>query len=184
MEYLPNYRNKEYAVDVASICNLKRNAYGKPMLIVFKMVVKYLSERGVKTESIIGFSDSNFKYYVDDKEGYNLYLKHNTIIEMPAAIKADKAIIAYCLKHDNAVFISQDLMREYYVYLPYDKWIVERRICALVIGDEIYLIPMLEKVPEDPAQEPDVAAGERGTLDVLKEIESSNKDSKWDLFTD
>ena len=155
------------------------------MLKVFEMAGEYLIERGVKEESIIGFSDSNFKYYVDDKENYKLYLKQKTIIEMPAAIKADKAIIAYCLKHDDAVFISQDLMREYYIYLPYDEWIVERRICALVIGDEIYLIPMLEKIPEDAAQAPAAAtAGERGTLDVLKDIERSNKDSKWDLFTD
>ena len=154
------------------------------MIEVFIMIKEYLLTLAIAQENILGFSDSSFWYAVDDKSKYSQLMEQGLIIQMPAAIKADKAIIAYCLKHDNAVFISQDLMREYYVYLPYDKWIVERRICALIIGDEIYLIPMLEKVPEESVQGQNAPDNERETLDVLKDIESSDEDSEWNLFAE
>jgi len=177
---------------------LKRNSSRKPTIEIFDKVVQYLENLGVPRENIIGFSDLSFQYYVDNLKQYKRHIRDEVIIEMPAGIKADKAILAHCLKHENAVFISQDLMREYYIYLPYRSWIVKRRICVVLVGSEIHLIPMLD---EKISQKSFKKRGEKNqriklkednlgnvkkislsTLDILKIIEDSNKESEFELY--
>ena len=170
-----------YTIDVASVCNEKRNSKGEPMIEVFDKIIQYLQSFSVQLTEIIGFSDSSFKYYVDNKEKYFQYIKQKLIIEMPGGIKADKGILAYCLKHDNALFISQDLMREYYKYLPYNGWILERRITILLVEEEIYLIPMLNDLIQNSQKKEEL---NKSTLDVIKIIESSDKNKIWDIFPD
>ena len=154
------------------------------MLDVFDKARNYLKSHGVPESHIITFSDASFKYYVDNSKKYFNYIEKGLIIEMPAGIKADKGILAYCLEHEDAVFVSHGLMREYYPFLPYDKWIVERRICLLLIQDEVFFIPMLGEIPEKFIQDSMELIQKRTTLDILEEIENSNKDSEWNLFPD
>ncbi len=177
---------------------MKRNSSRKPTIRIFEKVVQHLENLGVPKENIIGFSDLSFQYYIDNLKQYKKHVKDEIIIEMPAGIKADKVILAYCLRHENAVFISQDLMREYYIYLPYRSWIVKRRICVVLVGAEIYLIPMLD---EKISQKSFKKEGEKNqriklkeggfrnikknsltTLDVLKMLEDSNKESEFELY--
>lgn len=176
-----------YIIDIASVCNEKRNSKGEPMLEIFDKIVKYLRRFGVQSSEIKGFSDSSFKYYVDDKERYSQYIDEKIIIEMPGGIKADKGILAYCLNHDNALLISQDLMREYYKFLPYKSWILEKRIAIIIVDDEIYLIPMLDneidqKSKSEKINQKESKASSINTLDVLKIIEESDDDLEFDLY--
>ena len=180
----PGFINKKYAVDLPSVCNQKNNDKGQPMLEVFDKANNYLKSHGVPESHIVTFSDASFKYCIDDSEKYFNYIEIGLIIEMPAGIKADKGILAYCLEHEDAVFISNDLMREYYSFLPYDKWIVERRICLILVQEEVFLIPMLEEIPEKPFQDSFDTNKKRTTLDILDEIENSNDDSEWSFFPD
>ena len=179
-----------YAIDVASVCNEKRNFKGEPMLEVFEKIIRYLKNLGVQLSDIKGFSDSSFRYHVDDKKKYFQYIDQKIIKEMPGGIKADKGILVYCLKHDKSLLISQDLMREYYKYLPYQDWILKKRISILLVDDDIYLIPMLD---EDLAHEPHKVKIKKdnqlksevhlnNTLNVLKSIKDSNSQLKFDLY--
>lgn len=179
LEFFPEFRDKIYVIDVPSICNEKRNSDGKPMIEVFDKVISNLKSLGFQLSEIIGFSDSSFKYYVNNKEKYFQYIKQKLIIEMPGGIKADKGILAFCLKHDNALFISQDLMREYYKYLPNNEWILERRITILLVDEEIYLIPMLNNLIQTTPKKENL---NKSTLNVINIIESSNKDEIWDIY--
>lgn len=197
---MPEFKKKIYGIDVPSVCNLKRNSNGKPMIKIFDRTVENLNNLGIPQTRIIGFSDCNFQYYVDNIKHYKNLIRSGLIIEMPAGIKADKAIIAYCLKHEDAVYISQDLFREYYKYLPYNEWILERRICLVLVNDELFLIPMADEVNKKPIKEKEYPKGYtlkslefkkkkkpnkdtyRTTIDVLQNIEETQKDSKWDLF--
>ena len=112
---------------------------------------------------------------------------------MPAGIKSDKALIAYCLNHLDAVIISQDLFREYYKYMPNHKWIVERRICVVTFNDDFYLIPMVDSIAEDTIPKKvekhnnkyskrTKIISERTTMEVLRDIEGYDNNSGWDLF--
>ena len=163
------------------------------MLDVFHKVVTYLINLGVPKKNIIGFSDNNFQYHVDDIKGYRNVIRKGLVLEMPAAIKADKAILAHCLQHEEAVLVSQDLMREYYKYLPSKEWIVKRRICVVIVYNDIYLIPMLdsmnviekEKTSKSktlPGEEENDEKYTRTTLDVLIDIEKSEKKAKLNFY--
>ena len=163
------------------------------MLDVFHKVVTYLINSGVPPKNIIGFSDNNFQYYIDDIKGYKNVVRKGLVLEMPAAIKADKAILAHCLKHEEAVIISQDLMREYYQYFPSKEWIVKRRICVVIIRNDLYLIPMIDsiKILEDKSTSKSISLSieeendekdARTTLDVLLDIEKSEKKAKLNFY--
>ena len=155
------------------------------------MIIKYLHNLGVELSKIKGFSDSCLKYHIDDREKYFQYINQKIIKEMPGGIKADKGILAYCLKHDNALLVSQDLMREFYRYLPYKRWILEKRISIILVDDELYLIPMFDgnfdheirKVKKnDKIKQKKLEDCSKNTLDVLQIIEDSDKDSVFDLY--
>lgn len=187
LEFYPDFRSKIYVIDVSSVCNEKRNSKGEPMLEVFEKVVLYLQDFGVQLSEIIGFSDSSFRYHVDNKKKYFEYIGQMLIKEMPGGIKADKAILAYCLKHDNALLVSQDLMREYYKYLPNRGWILDRRIAILIVDEEIYLIPMYDDInsqkPENTKNKKvNRKKSEVSTLDVLQIIEDTRKDLEFDFY--
>jgi len=190
LEFVPRFKEKLYVIDVASVCNEKRNSRGEPMLEIFEKIVEYLQHFGIQLTEIKSFSDSSFRYHVDDKEKYFQYIDQKFIKEMPGGIKADKGILAYCLKHDNTLIISQDLMREYYPYLPYRGWILEKRIAIVVVDDEIYLIPMLDEIIPHKSNKrkrgkKDLKKNEEhsvDTLNVLKIIETSDKDLELDLY--
>ncbi|GAH53648.1 unnamed protein product, partial [marine sediment metagenome] len=150
-------------------------------------VVLYLQDFGVQLSEIIGFSDSSFRYHIDNKKKYFEYIGQMLIKEMPGGIKADKAILAYCLKHDNALLVSQDLMREYYKYLPNRGWILDRRVAILIVDDEIYLIPMYDDInsqkPENTKNKKvNRKKSEVSNLDVLQIIEDTDKDLEFDFY--
>ena len=190
LKNLPNFSNQEYILDVPSICSIQCDESGKPMLLIFKKVIQHLQDLGIHKKNIISFSDASFKYYIDDNEGYLRYVKQEIIIEMPAGIKADKAIIAYCLNHEKTVILTQDLYREYYKYLPDNDWIVERRVCVVIVNEEIYMIPMLDELTTRKSNkrkkgELDQKKYEEtsvDTLNVLNIIETSDKDLEFDLY--
>ena len=196
---MPEFKEKIYNIDVANVCNLRRNSNGKPMIKIFDSIVKYLKNHGIPQNRIIGFSDCNFQYHVDNIVRYSNLIRSGEIIEMPAGIKADKAILAYCLKHEKGVILSQDLFREYYKYLPSNKWILEKRICVVMVKNELFLIPMVDKFNERSKLEKEISKGinckipefmkeeeqikDRTTLDVLTDIQKSILNSEWDLFS-
>lgn len=193
LELIPNYLDKKYTIDVSSICNIKKDSSGKAILEVFDNTLHYLQALGVKSSEILSFSDASFKYHVNNIEKYKEYVNCGKIIEMPAGIKADKAIIAYCLNHADAVIISQDLFREYYKFMPNHTWIVERRICVVIVNNDIYLIPMIDsmKILEKksisksislPIDEENEEKYTRTTLDVLLSIEKSEKEAKLNFY--
>ena len=198
---MPEFKKKIYSIDVANVCNLKRNSNGKPMIEIFDRIVKNLRNHGIPQNRIIGFSDCSFQYHVDKIGHYKNLIRSGLIIEMPAGIKADKAIIAYCLKHEDTVILSQDLFREYYKYLPSNEWILEKRICVVLVNDDLFLIPMVDEINETSKLEKENIGGinhksfeckkkkdqnkdtYRTTLDVLNEIKRTKLESEWDLYS-
>lgn len=193
LESVPDYLDKKYVIDVSNICNIKKDSSRKAILEVFDDTLHYLQSLGVKSSKIISFSDASFRYHVNNIEKYKEYVKCEKIIEIPAGIKSKKVIIAYCLKHLDAVIISQDLFREYYKYLPNPQWIVEKRICVITFNDDFYLIPMVDSIAEDiipkkvekhnkEYSKRTNVISERTTMDVLRDIEDTDNSSGWNLF--
>ena len=162
------------------------------MIEIFEWILDYLVNLSVQLSEIKGFSDSSFRYHVDDKDKYQQYINKKIIIEMPGGIKADKLILAYCIKHEKALLISQDLMREYYKYFPYKDWILEKRVALTILDNEIFLTPMLDEKIEKRYKNGNKKftlnknsnQNSITTLDVVKIIEESGKNSEFELYSD
>ena len=54
---------------------------------------------------------------------------------------ADEFILSYALRHNFCFIISNDKFRDYLDQLPNIKWIKERRIPFMIMGDEVCLCP-------------------------------------------
>ena len=83
-------------------------------------------------------------------------------------------------------------MREYYKYFPYKDWILEKRVALTILDNEIFLTPMLDekiekrykngnkKLPLNKISDHNSST----TLDVVKIIEESGKNSEFELYND
>ena len=142
LEDNPNFKSFQYVIDVPNICGLDTDSNGKPIINVFKKLLIYFGELGISEDKIISYADSSFYYVVNDRIEYKNLIRAKKIINVPAGIKSDIAIISFCLKNTDARIISNDLFREYYSSLP-RNWILNKRIVILMVKEEFYLIPML-----------------------------------------
>ena len=103
---------------------------------------------GVKNQKIFIFCDASLRHFIDNQgDCFNL-LRKKIICETPAGIKADEFILNFCLKHENALIVSNDLFKRYLRQLPNKYWLKKKRIGFIIIKKEILLIPMLENVLE------------------------------------
>ena len=142
-------------------------------------------KRGINEENIVIITDASLRYKIDEIDEYIALLDEKKIYESPAGVAADEVILAYCLNHEDALFISNDLMREYYHYLPNYKWFIEKRITVVKIKDEIYLLPMkeleeLKKSNKNPKNLASDKAIFNSTIEVFKLIE--NSEGEFDLY--
>ena len=178
LQHYPNFQDKKYAIDVSNACYLQKDAKHKPKIEVFERIVEHLEELGVAPESIVGFSDSNFKYKVNNPYKYRTLVKRNAIVETPAGIKADQCMISFALRDEDVLLVTNDLLRDYYSSLPRTDWIAEKRITVTMITGLIFLTPMLKESIS--------RRGERDssrnitTLDVLETIKRSG--GQFDLY--
>lgn len=179
----PEFRKKEYVLDAINICGIEKNANGKFELESLKKVIKELKKRGIREENIIVIADASLRSKVDDLEKYIILVEQKKIIETPAGIKADELILIYCIDHENALFLSNNLMKEFYPYLPDDKFIFERRITIVKIKDEIFLIPMkrFENEQKDKKKLESDNSPINTTIDIFKLIK--NTEGEFDIFT-
>ena len=143
LEFYPNYLEKDYLIDTSNICAIDRDCYGNFKLQNLNLVIEKLSELGINRKNIIAIADASLRYRIDSVRDYNCKIKQKLIIESPAAIAADEAILAYCLKNENSLFISNDLMKKYLIYLP-KNWLAKHRITVMKIKAEIYFLPMIQ----------------------------------------
>lgn len=179
----PEFREKEYVLDAINICGIEKDANGKFELESLKKVIKELKKRGIREENIIVIADASLRSKVDDLEKYIILVEQKKIIETPAGIKADELILIYCIDHENALFLSNNLMKEFYPYLPDDKFIFERRITIVKIKDEIFLIPMkrFENEQKDKKKLESDNSPINTTIDIFKLIK--NTEGEFDIFT-
>jgi len=182
LDYYPKFGEKIYILDAANICGIEKGDKNKFKLRILKMVINELIKKGVNEEKIIIIADANPRYKIDDLEEYLILVKQKKIIESPARILADEIILAYCINHNNALFLSNDLMKEFYPYLPDDKFIIERRITIVKIKNEIFLIPMKghEKIQREKKDPNSVNSTINSTIDIFKLIK--NTEGNFDLF--
>ncbi len=182
LKYYPHFEEKKYILDAANICGIEKGAKGKFKLKILKMVIKELIKRGIDEESIIIIADANLRYKIDDLEEYLILVEQKKIIVSPAGILADEIILAYCIDKKNALFLSNDLMKEFYPYLPNDKFILERRITIVKIKDEIFLIPMKghEKIQRDKKEPNSINTTINSTIDIFKLIK--NTEGEFEIF--
>jgi len=208
LNYYPHFEEKTYIIDASNICALLINEKSKFKLYNLILTVLELLQRGVKRENIIIIADANLRYKIDLPIKYSRLVKTGMIQEAPAGVQADELILAYCLEHKNALFISNDLMRQFRSQLPHPNWIVERRVAVANIKGDIYLIPMQKVIFKTLARKKITNANKRkssyegssektkikvnkkmemkqisikSTLDVFKNIKSS--EGEFDLFS-
>lgn len=185
LDFYPQFENKKYVLDGANICGIEKDANGKFKLNNLNLIVKELIKRGINEENIIIITDASLRHKIDDNDKYNALISEKKIYESPAGIAADEVILAYCLDHEDALFISNDLMKEYYPYLPNNKWFVEKRVVFIKIKDEIYLLPMkrLEETKKEKKIPKDLELNKAkmsSTVDIFKLIEKS--EGEFDLY--
>lgn len=68
-----------------------------------------MKKLNIPEKNIISFSDSNLYYSIDHRREYCNLVDHNKIIPVPAGIKGDNYIIAFCLRNPDSLIISNDL---------------------------------------------------------------------------
>lgn len=185
LDFYPHFEDKQYVIDGANICGISKDAKGRFQFNNLKLTVRELIKRGINEEKIIIIADASLRHKIDDVDKYNALILQKKIYESPAGIAADNVILAYCLEHEDALFISNDLMKEYYPYLPNSKWFVEKRITVVKIKDEIYLLPMkkFEEMKEKNKITNNLASDKskfNNTIEIFKLIK--NTEGAFDIF--
>jgi len=85
-------------------------------------------------------------------------------------------ILSFALKHNFCFIISNDKFREYSEQLPSKKWIEDRRVSFMFIGNEICLSPNIDYKRIDllPLNEDAIEINnKKTTLEVLNQIEKT-----------
>jgi len=136
---------KEFPVyiDVNNVSYFRINKFDKPVLSDILALFDYLLwEIGFPKENIHCICDPSLKYYIDKPVEFRALLKERVIIEAPKV--ADEMILSFALKHNFCFIISNDKFREYSEQLPSKKWIEDRRVSFMFIGNEICLSPNID----------------------------------------
>ena len=140
IEFFPQYKEKIYVIDGSNILGIDHNH--KFILNNLIMVRNELLAKGVKEENILIVCDASTRHIIDKPHEYNNMVRDKSIYESPAGIQSDQVILQYCLEHDNALLLTNDLLRDFYDELPDKKWIANKRVAVMKINEEIYFLPM------------------------------------------
>ena len=168
---------KEFPVyiDVNNVCYFRINKFEKPVLADILSLVDYLIRSiGFPKENIHCICDPSLKYYIDKPVEFRALLRERVIVEAPKV--ADEMILSFALKNNFCFIISNDKFREYTEQLPSKKWIEDRRVSFMFIGNEICLSPNIDYKRIDllPLNEDIIELNnKKTTLEVLDQIEET-----------
>lgn len=162
-------------IDVNNVSYFRSNKFEKPVLTDILALIDYLIRViGFPKENIHCICDPALKHYIDKPVEFGALLKEGVIIEAPKV--ADEMILSFALKHNFCFIISNDKFREYSEQLPSKKWIEDRRVSFMFIGNEICLSPNIDYKRIDllPLNE-DIKEknNKKTTLEVLNQIEET-----------
>ena len=181
-EDLPYLLEYPVYIDVNNIAYYRFNVYGKPKLSDVLLLIDYLINKiGFPKDYINCICDPSLKYYIDKPNEFIALIKEGLILEAPKV--ADEMILGFALKHKFCFIISNDRFREYTNQLPSKKWIEERRVSFMFIGDDICLSPNIDysKIDLLPLNEDNIENVKQiTTLDVLSNI--TNTKGEFNLF--
>ena len=175
---------KEFPViiDINNVGYFRINKFEKPVLSDILALIDYLISRiGFPKECVHCICDPSLKHYIDKPVEFRALLKEGVILETPKV--ADELILSFALKHNFCFIISNDKFREYREQLPSKKWIEDRRVSFMFIGNEICLSPNIDFKEIDllPLNEgTTVLKDKKTTLEVLEHLEKTR--GVLDLF--
>lgn len=142
----------------------------------------HLRKIGFPKEKIHFICDPALKFYIDKRFEFEALIMDGLIVEAPKV--ADEFILSYALRHDFCFIISNDKFREYLGQLPNKRWIEERRIPFMFIGNDVCLCPNIsyERVDLLPMDNENNSNqdNEITTLDVLDRMKETS--GEFDLF--
>ena len=169
-------------IDVNNIAYSRFSKYEKPLLSDFLLLIDYLiNEIGFPKQNLYSICDPSLRYYIDKPNEFIVLINEGLILEAPKV--ADEMILGFALKHKFCFIISNDKFREYIDQLPSKKWIEERRVSFMFIGDDICLSPNIDysKIDLLPLNEDNIENVKQiTTLDVLSNI--TNTKGEFNLF--
>jgi hypothetical protein len=136
------YNEKTYVIDGANVCWIRKDKNNMPTLTKPKHLPQKLHQLEVGKEKIISIFDVNLKYQIAMRNDFEALLYHNDNFKQALGrVRADDIILGYYLRNQNALIISNDMVRGYYNQIPSQKWLMKRRIAVSVILGEIILNP-------------------------------------------
>lgn len=176
-------------IDANNVAYYNFNMSEKPQLNDILTLIEYLIEKiGFSKNNIYCICDPSLKYYIDKPIEFETLLKEGLIIDAPKV--ADEMILGFALKHEFCFIISNDRFREYIEQLPSRKWLEDRRVPFMIIGDQVCLSPnidygRIDLLPLNGEKRHNnlitsTRTDERTTLDVLKIIDKSQ--GEFNLF--
>ncbi len=182
----PHLREFHVYIDVNNVVyhRLKKNK--KPVLNDLILMLNYIMNvHGFKKENIDCICDPGLKFHIDKPVEFEALIKDGVIKETPKV--ADEFILSFALKHEFCFIISNDKFREYIDQLPSKKWIIERRVSFMFIGEEVCLSPNVDydkidvlPLNDKPNKKTKEFETEITTLEVLKNIEKT--EGEFDLY--
>ena len=179
-EIFPVLSSFPVIVDVNNIVYERNNGKNKPLLNDLLILLKKLAAKGFEIKNIFNICDPSLKKYIDKKDIFRKLVNKNRIIAAPSFKKADEFILGFALGFPFCFIISNDLFREYQEQLPSRKWLKERRISFLFIGENVILSPNIDYEIIEKLLKNHISNRNRSTLDVLYQIEQS--EGQFDLF--
>ena len=162
-------------IDVNNVSYFRSNQNERPLLSDILSLIDYLIRViGFPKENIHCICDPALKHYIDKPVEFKELLREGVIIEAPKV--ADEMILSFALKHNFCFIISNDKFRDYSEQLPSKKWIEDRRVSFMFIGNEICLSPNIDYKGIDllPLNEDIIEINnKKTTLEVIDQIEET-----------
>ena len=168
-------------IDVNNVAHHGSDGNKAPKLENIIILGEHLRKLGFAKEKIHYICDPGLKYYTDRRFEFEALIMDGLVVVAPKV--ADEFILSYALRHDFCFIISNDKFREYLSQLPNKKWIEERRIPFMFIGNEVCLCPNIsyEQVDLLPLDTKNCNQdNEESTLNVLEKIKETS--GVFDLF--
>ncbi len=136
----PEIKNLQIYIDGSNVAFHRINLNEKPSLGDLLGLIEYLIDYiGFKRENIYCICDPTLKYSIDKQIDYKALLKKRVILEAPSV--ADEMILNFAMKCEFCFILSNDRFRDYVDQLPSKKWLEERRVSFMIIGDQISISP-------------------------------------------
>jgi len=125
---------------------------------------------------ILGIADNSLykKLSENDRKRYKeQYLIPELIYEAPAGVQADDFLLTFSYTNNDYISSNDQFMDHEW---PPRDWIISHRIPFMIIKKQLIL-----RFPNGLTQI-QIMEKKRTTLDVLSDIEKSDKNSDWDLY--